>query len=76
LNSPTSTNKCALNLSKHILTESEISVLKEKLNFAIAMPEFNLNIAHAVESIKINSLQYLVLNFVGSLDLCYRSQNW
>jgi hypothetical protein len=52
-----------LNLSKHILAESEKAVLKRGLNFALATPQSNLDIACAVESIKTKLHPVLGMEF-------------
>jgi hypothetical protein len=44
-------NKCILNLSKHVLTDSEEAVLMKGLIFPVTYPHFNLDMACAVESV-------------------------
>jgi hypothetical protein len=47
-----STDNFVLNLSNHILTESEKAVLKRGLNFALSTPQSNFDMTCAIESIK------------------------
>jgi hypothetical protein len=58
-----STDNFVLNLSKHIITESEKAVLKRGLNFALATPQSNLDMACAVESIKTKLHPVLGMEF-------------
>jgi hypothetical protein len=58
-----STDNFVLNLSKHILTESEKAVLKRGLNFALATPQSNLDMTCAVETIKTKFHPVLCMEF-------------
>jgi hypothetical protein len=58
-----STDNFVLNLSKHILTESEKAFLKRGLNFALATQQCNIDMACAVEPIKTKLRLVLVMEF-------------
>jgi hypothetical protein len=48
---PIESKKFVLNLSKHVLTDSEEAVLQKGLNFPVRYPQSNLDMACAVESV-------------------------
>jgi hypothetical protein len=49
--SASDSRKFILNLSKHVLTDSEEAVLMKGLNFSVAKPRSNLDMACAMESV-------------------------
>jgi hypothetical protein len=55
--------KFVLNLSEHVLTDSEEPVLTKDLNFAIAKPHSNLDMAYSVESVVSKLPQTLGIKF-------------
>jgi hypothetical protein len=55
--------KFILNLSEHILTDSEEAILMKGLNFFITHPHFNLDMACAVKSVVSRLPQTLDVEF-------------
>jgi hypothetical protein len=62
--SSSDSKKFVLNLSKHVLSDSEDTVLRKGLNFAVAKPHSNTDMACAAESV--------VLNLPGTLGMEFR----
>jgi hypothetical protein len=67
--------KFVINLSKHVLTESEVSVLKKGPNFATTNSGSNLDMACAAESAKSKLPLALGMEFFGGSDVCWRNQD-
>jgi hypothetical protein len=61
--SASDSKKFILNLSKHVLTDSEEAVLMKGMTFSVANPHSNLDMACAVESVVSKLPQTLGMEF-------------
>jgi hypothetical protein len=64
LSTPTSAiKKFVINLTKHVLADSEEAILMMGLNSSVGSPRCNLDMAHAVELVVLELPQILVMEF-------------